>query len=92
MAELAERLGLDLADPLPGDAELAADLLEGPPTPVLQPEAELEHLALAAGQRLEDGRDLLLEELPRRRLGRGQRATVLDEVAEMGVPPLSRTP
>ena len=49
MAQLAERLGLDLADPLAGDVELLADLLEGPGPPVLEPEAELEDASLAAG-------------------------------------------
>src|SRR5262245_30450922 len=80
VAQLAQRLGLDLADPLAGDVELLADLLEGPGAPVLEAEAELEHPALAAGERVEHGLDLLLEELVRRGLGRRQRAAVLDEV------------
>src|SRR5262245_9875498 len=85
MAELAQRLRLDLADPLAGHVELLAHLLEGPGTPVLEAEAELEHAPLAAGQRVEDALDLLLEELVRGRLGRGQGAAILDEVAEVGV-------
>ena len=85
VAELAERLRLDLADPLAGDVELLAHLLEGPGAPVLEPEPELQHAPLAAGQRVEDRLDLLLEELVRGRLGRGQRPAVLDEVAEVGV-------
>jgi hypothetical protein len=36
MAELPERLRLDLADPLAGDLELIADLLQRPGTAVLQ--------------------------------------------------------
>src|SRR6186713_973722 len=51
VAQLAQRLRLDLADPLAGDVELLADLLEGPGPAVLQPEAELEHAALSTGQR-----------------------------------------
>src|SRR6478736_3806567 len=85
VAQLAERLGLDLADALAGDVELLADLLEGAGTPVLEAEPELEHAPLATGQRVKDRLDLLLEELMRRRLGRGERAPVLDEVAEVGV-------
>src|SRR4029077_19808081 len=42
VAKLPERLGLDLADPLAGDIELLAHFLEGPGTPVLEAEAELE--------------------------------------------------
>src|SRR6266511_206961 len=42
MAELAERLRLDLPDPLPGDAELPPDLLERPRLPVGQAEPELD--------------------------------------------------
>src|SRR6476469_11230863 len=85
VAQLAQRLGLDLADPLASDVELLADLLEGPGTPVLEAEAELEHAPLAAGQRVEHRLHLLLEQLVRRGLGRRQGATVLDEVAEVGV-------
>src|SRR6478735_2888992 len=85
VAQLAQRLGLDLADPLAGDVELLADLLEGPGTPVLEAEAELEHAPLATGQRVEDGLDLLLEQLVRRRFGGSQRPPILDEVAEVGI-------
>src|SRR5262245_66617274 len=85
MAELAQRLRLDLADPLAGHVELLADLLEGPGTPVLEAESELEHAPLAAGQRVENALDLLLEELVRGRLCRGQRTPILDEVAEMRI-------
>src|SRR6185436_9649169 len=85
VAQLAQRLGLDLADPLAGDVELLADLLEGPRPAVLEAEPELEHASFAARQRVEHRLDLLLEELVRRGLGRRQRAPVLDEVAEVGV-------
>ncbi len=39
MTELAQRLGLDLADTLAGDMELAADLFEGAAAAVLEAEA-----------------------------------------------------
>src|SRR5664280_1268186 len=85
VAQLPQRHRLDLADPLAAHVELCADLLERAGTAVLQPEPELEHSALTSRQRVEHGRHLLLEQLVRRGLGRGQRAAVLDEVAEMGV-------
>ena len=85
MAQLAQRLRLDLADPLAGHVELLADLLERAGTPVLEAEPELQHAPLAAGERVEDRLDLLLEQLMRGGLGRRQRAAILDEVAEVGV-------
>src|SRR4051794_36623751 len=81
VAQLAQRLRLDLADPLAGDVELLADLLEGARAPVFESEAKLEHAPLAAGQRIEHRLDLLLEQLVRGRLRRRQRPAVLDEVA-----------
>src|ERR1035437_7815652 len=52
VAELTQRLRLDLADPLAGDVELLANLLERPGAAVLQPEAELQDSPLTAGQRV----------------------------------------
>ena len=49
--ELLQRVVLDLADALARDAERAADLLERPRLLALEAEAELDHLALALGQR-----------------------------------------
>src|SRR6516164_10176357 len=37
VTELGQGLGLDLPDPLPGDAEFLADLLQGPRVPVGKP-------------------------------------------------------
>src|SRR5688572_9317992 len=68
VAQLAQRLRLDLPDPFPSYVELLAHFLERPGTAVLQPETELQHSPLAAGERVQDGLDLLLEELVRRRL------------------------
>ena len=50
VAQLAQRLRLDLADPFAGDVELLADLFEGPRPAVLQPETKLEHAPLTPGQ------------------------------------------
>src|SRR4051812_9259804 len=85
VAQLAQRLRLDLPDPLAGHVELLADLLRGPGPPVLESEPELEHASLAAGQRVEHRLDLLLEELVRRGLGRRKGTAILDEVTEVGV-------
>src|SRR4051812_43706773 len=85
VAQLAQRLRLDLTDPLASDVELLADLFERARPTVLQAEPELEHASLAARERIEHCLDLLLEQLVRCRFGRGQGAAVLDEVAEVGV-------
>ena len=47
VAHLAECFGLDLADALAGDLELAADFLERAAVAVLEAEALFKHLALA---------------------------------------------
>src|SRR4029079_4733619 len=85
MTQLAQRLGLDLADPLASDVELLADLFEGPGTPVLEAEPELQHASLATGQRVEHRLDLLLQELVRRGLGRRKCPAILDEVTEVRI-------
>ena len=50
MAQLAKRLRFDLADPLAGDVERAAHLLEGVLGAVADAEAHLEHLLFARGE------------------------------------------
>src|SRR5690242_7233717 len=57
--ELLERVVLDLPDPLAGDAERAPDLLERRRLLAREPEAELDHLALALRQRRERQLDVL---------------------------------
>jgi hypothetical protein len=49
MPQLPECLALDLADALPGDAELAADLFERAGPAVDQPEPQLDDPALPLG-------------------------------------------
>src|SRR5687768_10790246 len=85
VAQLRERLALDLADPLAGDAELAADLLEGPGVAVGEAEPELDDLLLPLAQRVQDRLELLLQEDERRRVDGDDGLGVLDEVAEVGV-------
>src|SRR6185503_20138240 len=47
MPQLAERLGLDLPDPLAGDREVLADFLQRVLAPVGEPEAQAQHLLLS---------------------------------------------
>src|SRR5262247_2457203 len=54
MAQLAERLGLDLPDALARDGEILADLLERVLAPVREAEAEAQDLFLARRQRVQD--------------------------------------
>ena len=54
VAELAERLRLDLADALAGDLEVLTDLFEGVVALLADAEAHPEHLLLARRQRLQD--------------------------------------
>src|SRR5262252_377969 len=61
MAELAQRLRLDLPDPLAGDVEGAADLLERVLGAVADAEAHLQDLLLSRGQRLQHPARLLLQ-------------------------------
>src|SRR4051794_434081 len=50
MAEFGEGLRFDLADPLAGDAELLADLLQRLRLTAVEPEAQADDLLLALGQ------------------------------------------
>src|SRR6185437_3876087 len=65
--ELLQRVVLDLADALAGDPECAADLLERAGLLALEAEAQLDHLALALGQRVEGAVDVLAPQGHRRR-------------------------
>src|SRR6478672_2485697 len=80
--ELLQRVVLDLADPLAGHAERAADLLERPRLSAEQPVAELDHLALAPRERVERVDDVLAPEQQLGRVERRFRRLVLDEVPE----------
>src|SRR5438128_12223954 len=82
VAELGERLRLDLADPLTGDAELPPHLLERPRPPVRQAEPELEDPPLPGRQRPEDRDDLFLHHPEGSGLERGDGPVVLDELSE----------
>src|SRR5262245_20500310 len=85
MAQLAQRVRLDLADALAGEAELLADLLERPRPAVLEAEPQPEHPLLAALEAVEDLRDLLLEELIGDDLVWPDRVRILDQLTELRV-------
>ena len=85
VAQLAERLGLDLADALARDIEFLADLLKRAGAAVLNAEAQLEDLLFARGQGREYVHQLLLQQRERRGLARLARALVGNEVAEVAV-------
>src|SRR3954447_956693 len=85
MAQLAERVRLDLADSLPGEAELVADLFQRSGPTIVEPEPEPDDALLAALEAVEDLGDLLLEHLVRHRVEGRDRVLVLDERAELRV-------
>ena len=83
--ELFQRLGLDLADALAGDVELAPHFLQRVRVVVADAVAELDDFALAESQRLEDVVDFVLQHVVAGDVDGAVHRGVLDEVAEMGV-------
>src|SRR5205814_2856162 len=85
VAELAQRLRLDLADALARDVELLADLFERVVGVHLDAEAHAQHLRLARRERIEH----VLGRLAQARVERGVRerdaGLVLDEIAEVRI-------
>src|SRR5271165_495701 len=90
VTQLGHGPGLDLTDPLPGQVEVLADLLEGPGLAPVEPEAQAQDLALALVERREEAPDLVGQQGDgghlERRLGR----PVLDDVAQLGVAVLAQ--
>ena len=60
VAQLAERLCLDLADSLAGDAEVLSDLFQRAGPAVVKSEAQTEHLFFPRSQRVKHFLELLL--------------------------------
>src|SRR5207248_3030603 len=85
VAQAAQRLCLDLADALAGDAELLAHLLERHRPAVVEPEAEPDDLVLALGQRGQYLADLLLQDRARGGLLRRDGISILHEIAQARV-------
>src|SRR5690606_26558226 len=90
--QFPDGLGLDLADALAGDLEDPAHLLQGVGVAVAQTVAELDDLALAVGEGLQDLVDLVLEHLLGGGVDRALDGLVLDEVAEVAVLALADGP
>src|SRR5512139_409178 len=85
VAQLPERLGLDLADALAGDLELLAHLFQRVVRVFADAETPPKHLLLAVRQRVQHLADLQVEVVPDGELeGRGD-LLVLDKVAQMAV-------
>ena len=85
MAQLAQRLRLYLTDTLARDVELLADLLQRARAAVHYAEAQLQHLLLARGQRVQHLFKLLAQEGEGRGLARLRGVLVGDEVAQMRI-------
>ncbi len=80
-----ERVVLDLADPLAGDTEGAADLLERPRLTAIEAEAQLDDASLALGQRGQRVLDLRALQRDRGLLERRLGQLIFDEVTELPV-------
>src|SRR5512140_2007322 len=83
--QLAQRLGFDLANALPGDGKALSDFFQRMLAPVAEPEPHLDDLLLPRGECLEDRLRLLFEIDVYDCFGRRNDAAVLDEVAEVAV-------
>src|SRR5512141_2006621 len=83
MAELAQRLGLDLPDPLAGDVERPADFFEGVLGAVADAEPHLQDLLLPRRERLQYPAGLVLQVRDEDRVDRREDLPVLDEIAQM---------
>src|SRR4051794_27072725 len=81
--KLLERLVLDLPDPLAGDVEGAADLVQGPRMLAAEPVTELEHATLAVGEVLEGLLQRLLGEQLSGALEGGLGSLICDELTEL---------
>src|SRR5687767_12547398 len=83
MLELAQRLGLDLANALAGHRELLADLFQRVVGVHADAEAHAQHALFARRQRRQHARGALAQIALNGGLERDHRVLVLDEVAEM---------
>src|SRR5262245_45858517 len=81
--KLLEALGLDLPDPLAGDVEGPADLVQGPRMLAAEPVTQLEHAALAIGEVLQGLLQRLLGEQLGGTLEGGLGTLIRDELAEL---------
>src|ERR1700730_6347288 len=84
MAHFAQSLRFDLANALAGDPELPAHFFKCSAISIDQPEALLQHLALALRQGLEHVFDFLFQQNDCCHVARVFRAFVLDEITKIG--------
>src|SRR5690606_29278877 len=82
VAELAKGLGLDLANSLAGDPEVAAHFLERAEPAIVQAVPKHDDLAFALGELVQRVDDLRLQQLLSRKFDRGGHGVIFDEVAE----------
>src|SRR5664280_1665544 len=85
MTQLAQRLGLNLADAFARDCERLAHFLERVLGAVLQAEAHFDHLLLAGRERAQHLRRLLLKVDVDHRFRRRNHGAIFDEVAQMRI-------
>src|ERR1035438_1673118 len=85
MSQLAQRLGFDLANSLPGNCERLPDLFQRVLAAVFQPEAHLDDFLFAWRQRAQDLSSLVLQVHVDHRLCGRNHAAVFDEVAQMRI-------
>ncbi len=90
MTKLRHRPGLDLADALPGEVEVLADLFERAGLSPIEPEPQGEDLTLALVQRRQQLLDLGRQQRGGRDLERRLGRAVLDDVAQLGVTVLAQ--
>src|SRR5439155_5937372 len=85
MAQLAERLGLDLPDALPRDREVLPDLFQRVVGILADPKALAQHALLARREGLQRVVDLALQIIADGRVQRRDGLLVLDEVPQVAV-------
>ena len=85
MAQLAERLGFDLTDPLAGYVKLFADFFQRVVGVHIDTKTHAQHLGFAGGQATEYFTGCFRQTLFGRRLNRRRNSEVLDEVTQMRI-------
>src|SRR5262245_59512597 len=83
MAELTQRLRLDLPDALARHREAHAHLLEGEVAALVDAEAQTQHLLLAGGERAQHPLGLAVEVAGGHPLDGRRQRLVLDEIAQL---------
>src|SRR6266516_1942440 len=85
MAQLRQRLRLDLPDPLPHHPKLPTNLLQRPRVAIRQPKPQLNNLLLPLTQRVQHGVELFLQQDETGGVHGHDRIRILDEIAQMRV-------